>query len=282
MHTDTNVRCKICKSDITANKTTAVSILDGSDFEFYYCTQCDALSSQSYDTSGLYERSSNNTNFSLKEQSIFNWLKYQFLKFSLVRTLGDVREKSQVLDYGCGNGDIANICDEIGHKTYAFDLPVNRPDCLSESVEYFNMDNFGISNVEFDIIILRHVLEHVPDPVNLIEMLATKIKDDGKIIIEVPNYESVFRKLMGGKWTGYFAPYHEMVLSEKSLRLICKRLGLNCSIRPREPFIFGVYFMHLGVSRSVARFMSLLFYPLQICTSKLFFTSEAIECTIKK
>jgi len=47
----------------------------------------------------------------------------------------------------------------------------------------------------FDVIVATHVLEHVDDPVALLRLMKTWLKPSGRIIIIVPNSESIHRRL---------------------------------------------------------------------------------------
>ncbi|EOG4053627.1 class I SAM-dependent methyltransferase [Campylobacter jejuni] len=39
----------------------------------------------------------------------------------------------------------------------------------------------------YDVITAFHVIEHLQDPVNILKKLSSKLKDNGKIIVEVAN-----------------------------------------------------------------------------------------------
>ena len=49
-----------------------------------------------------------------------------------------------------------------------------------------NIDSF---DKKFDVITMFHVLEHVPNQIKTLKILKTKLKNKGKIIIEVPHAE---------------------------------------------------------------------------------------------
>jgi len=49
--------------------------------------------------------------------------------------------------------------------------------------------------MQFDCVLATHVLEHVDDPILLLKEMKNWIKDAGKIIIIVPNKESIHRQL---------------------------------------------------------------------------------------
>ena len=52
--------------------------------------------------------------------------------------------------------------------------------------ELVGEDNFGLSE-KFDVIICSEVLEHLPEPSKLINLMLYVLKDDGILIITIPN-----------------------------------------------------------------------------------------------
>ena len=279
----TEINCKFCNRDISQSKEIRTNnIINNEEFYFYYCNECHALSSQNYDRSNLYERDRDNTNYTPSNQSLFSFLKYNFIKLSNRKFLNKDLKNKKVLDYGCGNGDFANICFEYMADSFAYDVQEDKPKTLNKNITYFNNKNFNSSSEKFDLIFARHVLEHVPSPPETIKLLLDKLQANGKLIIEVPNLDSINRKFMGKFWTGFFSPYHETVFSRKTFNVICSDLMVNYEIRNAEPFVFGVFLMHLGLPRNIARVFSFLCYPIQIFVSKMFKTSEAIICIVQK
>ena len=71
------------------------------------------------------------------------------------------------------------------------------------------------------------------------------------------------------------------VFSQEGLQEIAHSLGLECNFSTAEPPSGGVFFMHIGFKRNLARLMALIIYPIQILISKCFGTSEAIRCDIR-
>jgi 2-polyprenyl-3-methyl-5-hydroxy-6-metoxy-1,4-benzoquinol methylase len=52
-----------------------------------------------------------------------------------------------------------------------------------------------VTEDKFDVIIASHVLEHVSDPRKILNLCKTWLKNDGKLVIIVPNRESLHRRL---------------------------------------------------------------------------------------
>jgi SAM-dependent methyltransferase len=79
----------------------------------------------------------------------------------------------------------------------------------------------------FDYITMSQVLEHIHDPVGLLISFRLILKDNGQIIIGVPNVESRLRKIYNRRWLNWHVPYHINHFSKKSLRLLAERAGFK-------------------------------------------------------
>jgi len=98
---------------------------------------------------------------------------------------------AHVLDYGGGIGGALLPFDESGHRTMCVDYG-------DDYIEYGK--RFGINGIvggtgvipedlQFDLIILSHVLEHTLNPVDLISQLCKKLAPNGLIFIDVPGLD---------------------------------------------------------------------------------------------
>ena len=92
-----------------------------------------------------------------------------------------------IADFGCGNGDfLKNVkpyCESVLgielQKSFVDSLNQNGIDCVSELSE--------IENSSLETIVSFHVIEHLPDPLTTLQKLKSKLRSNGKIIIEVPH-----------------------------------------------------------------------------------------------
>ena len=100
-----------------------------------------------------------------------------------------------VLDFGCGKGHflmkLKNECItsdlnslEI-NEDYSFDL--------SKNFNHFSSID-EVENQSMDYITIFHVLEHLSDPLEILNKLYSKLKTGGKIIIEVPSSDDILLK----------------------------------------------------------------------------------------
>ena len=73
----------------------------------------------------------------------------------------------------------------------------------------------------FDLVSMRHVLEHVKNPLGTLETLQeAKIK---YVNIIVPNGDSIYKKIFGPYWCHYDPPRHLFVLNSNSLQTLVQQ-----------------------------------------------------------
>lgn len=129
---------------------------------------------------------------------------------SYYRKIGDylinkysLSDDSLILDIGCGKGTFLNLMfEELGYKgigigidpSYEGDLNLHNNN-LKFIQEYFSDKH--IENVsKVSLVILRHTLEHIPNPSNflasLFEIFKRKRLKDIPIFIEVPDVDWIF------------------------------------------------------------------------------------------
>jgi 2-polyprenyl-3-methyl-5-hydroxy-6-metoxy-1,4-benzoquinol methylase len=102
-----------------------------------------------------------------------------------------------ILDVGCGRGQLASLISKQGERhLYVADA---YQACLDETAKNANVKQaFLISEEAFDIdakitggpydlVILSHVLEHLPYPIEAINKVLSLTKPGGVIILAVPN-----------------------------------------------------------------------------------------------
>lgn len=116
-----------------------------------------------------------------------NWLRRQIPK------------KSTVLELGYGDGIVTNELSNIdceltlieGATTLVGIAKRKHPNitCVETLFEDYRPAKL------FDVILASHVLEHVDNPVEIIKLMATWLNPNGKIIIVVPNMNSIHRQL---------------------------------------------------------------------------------------
>jgi SAM-dependent methyltransferase len=132
-----------------------------------------------------------------------------------------VPSEGRVLDIGSGWGTLLKYFDRRGFETVGLELSKPTSDFARNilGLKIYNLPVEDVSEIPescFDLITMRHVLEHFYDPSSVLLSLREKLSDNGKVIIEVPDYGSFDRRSFGTQWPA-FGPYHLWYFTKQSL-----------------------------------------------------------------
>jgi 2-polyprenyl-3-methyl-5-hydroxy-6-metoxy-1,4-benzoquinol methylase len=79
----------------------------------------------------------------------------------------------------------------------------------------------------FQLIVMSSFLEHEINPLPLLRRCQNCLSDDGRIVIKVPNFDSINRHLRGARWCGFRWPDHVNYFTPNTLSLMAARAGLR-------------------------------------------------------
>lgn len=277
-------KCKFCNSKINKIKVVNFKFIKKNNF-FYNCQYCKIEINPKKYNEKIYVYEKRNINFSGKKNIIY-YLKSFFLFFFYlkIKKYFQKNKKLNILDFGSGSGEFTNILLNSKHNIYASDYLFNKP-YYSKNIYFIDAKHIFKKKYhkKFDIIILRHVLEHIYNLKVFFKKLKKISKNNHvKIIMEVPNYESFWKKVLKNRWPGYFYPYHHYVFSKKFLKNHLSKNNLKIiKISNVETPIVGSYFYSLGLNRNLCKIVSIFLYPIQFFLSKLNFKSESILLVLK-
>jgi len=77
------------------------------------------------------------------------------------------------------------------------------------------------------VMIMNHVIEHLPDPYAIVSTLAEKLLPGGIFDGQTPNATSLEHRIFGRRWSGFHAPRHTVVFSIAGLRRMFERAGFE-------------------------------------------------------
>ena len=97
-------------------------------------------------------------------------------------------KNKNVLEVGANTGKLLNHLKKLhGCKTYFDELNVEAVNILENIQGHKSKKAIGKKG-KFDVIIMRHVLEHIVDPIQYLKKIQKDLEDDGVIFIEVPDF----------------------------------------------------------------------------------------------
>lgn len=174
---------------------------------------------------------------------------YQFTKNYNIRykfsKLKYSRHHSKILDYGCGAGDFLLYAKNNKMNVFGIEPNESALKITQNKIGKENASNESIQNLngQFDIITLWHVLEHVPELLEFIEQLKSRLNPEGKIYIAVPNYKSYDARFYKNFWAGYDVPRHLWHFSPDNLEKLFNSFGMK--IEKTYPLWFDSYYVSM-------------------------------------
>jgi SAM-dependent methyltransferase len=80
----------------------------------------------------------------------------------------------------------------------------------------------------FDVIVLLDVIEHLPDPLDMLRLLGRHLAPGGIIVITTGDFGSLVARLSGRHWRLMTPPQHLWFFTPDSLRRMARSGGLDC------------------------------------------------------
>lgn len=236
-----------------------------------------------------YQKLKNISRFQKIFRKIIN--KHKFLARLFIKDqLYFDHKKGRLLDVGTGNGNYLSVLQSWGWDAYGIEI---NPEAV-KSAKKSGLKKIFQGTVfshkfpanYFDVIRYSHVIEHVLLPKKELQKVFNLLKPGGKVIIDLPNINSIFFQIFRQYWYPLETPRHLWQFSDKTIESLLLRTGfekINIHyIQPSKTFIWSLKLM---VSQSnveskpgiIGNFFSLF---LKITT--IFKKSDILEVTAYK
>lgn len=101
----------------------------------------------------------------------------------------------------------------------------------------------------FDVALMMHVIEHVPDPVDTLREIHRVLKPGGMLVMETPRYDTLMFKLLGRRERSLSCFGHIYFYTSKTLRETCEKAGFRVERADKvgRSLTFGRLAYNLGV-----------------------------------
>lgn len=178
-------------------------------------------------------------------------------------------KKGSVLDYGCGGGRFLSYFNRKNYETYGYDIS---PDALEMAKEnavsgHLYHSREAIAGNRFDLICAIHVLEHIEDPLETLQLIRTLLTPRGILMYVVPNISGIGHTLKKNNWIGYGDPAHVSLYPAAKWIELTEKAGLKL-LRTGTDGLWDVPYID-GIPLFAQR---IIFYPapaLQVIAGRL-------------
>jgi len=158
--------------------------------------------------------------------------------------LKNVNPGSKVLEFGCGNGYMTQyLKEELGCSLYIIEINNEDGKDASQYADHYLIGDDGDiekynwllswNDQKFDHIIFADVLEHLYDPSTVLKESAALLKDNGTILISIPNvsHNSIIIDLINNNFEyrelGLLDNTHIRFFTRKTLAKMVDNAGLQ-------------------------------------------------------
>jgi SAM-dependent methyltransferase len=175
----------------------------------------------------------------------FHFLYQSVKKYSIRRKVSLLAsqkpKKGKLLDIGAGTGAFLEAALNDGWEGVGVE-PNEKARSLAKQK---GLDCFAsldaIDAIQFDIVTLWHVLEHMPNIEQTVQKITSLVADEGFAIIAVPNFKSLDAKYYKNYWAGYDVPRHLWHFSQESIPLLFSDFELIAT----KPMVFDSFYVSL-------------------------------------
>ena len=141
-----------------------------------------------------------------------------------------IKKDQSMLDIGCGSGVSLIEATNMGANAYGVEADPNiksLAEKLNLNIFIGNFDKKTYYGKTFDLIVLNQVIEHIPEPKNLLEIIKERMSSKSKLIISFPNTKSFWCYISGKKWINWHVPYHLHHFDDNNFERMAKECGFK-------------------------------------------------------
>ncbi len=255
----TYTNCPVCEA---AGISKTFSVKDNSVsqevFEIYHCASCQLRFTQNvpdHSLIGKYYKSENYISHTDIVKGLVNRT-YRFIrnianrqKKNLIERVSGIK-KGTLLDIGSGTGYfVAEM------KNSNWEVTGLEPDTGARKIA-LEINNVSLSPIEkyyqlpaknYDVITLWHVLEHVHDLKKYVAHFKSLLKENGVLLVAVPNYRSLDAEIYKEYWAAYDVPRHLYHFSPDAMKRLMDMEGFK--IVEMRPMWFDSFYVSLLSSK---------------------------------
>jgi 2-polyprenyl-3-methyl-5-hydroxy-6-metoxy-1,4-benzoquinol methylase len=174
--------------------------------------------------------------------------KWRPLQIEKLKIVQQFRKAGKLLDVGCGRGYFLYEARSAGFDVEGIDFS---EDTANLAKSRWNLDikaadvvTYPYPKSKYDVVTLYHSLEHIAQPTTLLEGLRNTLKDNGILVIAVPNFGSIQSRFFRDKWLHLDVPRHLFQYSPKSLSTLVQNNGFTVEgifLKSREYDAAGIF-----------------------------------------
>jgi SAM-dependent methyltransferase len=137
--------------------------------------------------------------------------------------------QGRLLDFGCGGGRFLQAMQRAGWQVTGVDASAAAVQTVRQElglpVVQGSLPHAGLTDGSFDVVTMNHSLEHVHQPVDVLRAAWRLLAPGGKVVVAVPNMDSLAFRWFGRSWFALDLPRHLTHFTPDTLRRMLEHAG---------------------------------------------------------
>jgi SAM-dependent methyltransferase len=208
---------------------------------FYLCHECSFIFARPVLIPELSQRQMDGVeNAELFNSKLMKWL---YIKLFIQQEISRIQKvfdggTIRLLDVGCGTGWTSKVYKDHGFIVTGLEPSRVRAEIAREryGIEVINdyLENLSDEVGSYDVIVLRHIIEHLAEPDEIMKKVRALLTKDGIAVVIIPNINCLGRYLFDTNWT-WVLPWHCNFFTPKSSKLFLERFGFKVLSQYQTP-----------------------------------------------
>ena len=110
--------------------------------------------------------------------------------------------------WGISVGQLEDTFETYGIDVNQWAVNKSKEVAPKSQLQTASAQELPFSNHSFNVVIIKHIVEHLPDPQKAIQEISRVTEKGGTLILATPNLDSLLKPWKGEKWIGYQDPTH--------------------------------------------------------------------------
>ncbi len=168
-----------------------------------------------------------------------------YLLFSLIKRILFIRQgrkllndmylprskHGKLLEVGCGDGRRLLRLRKKGWIVEGQEVDKKAiSNALAKSNAHIHegeLTKLALGEGTFDAVVLNHVIEHLLDPIELLQECHRILKPGGRIVVVTPNIGSLGHRYFSSSWMGLDPPRHLFIFQQRNLKKMALAAGFD-------------------------------------------------------
>jgi len=197
-------------------------------------------------------------------------------------------KKGKILEIGCSEGLLLDCFDGRKWERWGVEPSLSAKNAAERKIKVLNkfFEKAVLPNNYFNVVVMNHTLEHIDNPVKVIELIYKHLKKGGIIFIDVPNFGSISSKILRKRWRLLAPDEHNHHFTKETLQKILEKSGFKVIYTETRSGIFDyqhpfleLWYALIGFKK---RFISDVFSIPLALIEKLFNQGTALTMVARK